>query len=588
MATTHLTNTPRTTPNTTPAIVTQEAVRRLPRWALLLLSVSYVLAGFIGREPWKSADIAAFGVMREMAAGRSDWLSPLFFGRAPDALALLPYWLGAGFIQLSSWCLGDLLPPDVAVRVPFALLLALTFSATWYAVYYLARLPAAQPVPFAFGGEALPVDYARSVADGSLLALIAMLGLAQLSHETTLTLAQLAFSALLFYAVAASTLRLWAPAVGLPVACFGLALSGAPAFGLALALSGALVRAFHGASEAPALRWSWAVAIAACGISAAWLASSLGLWEAKLGNLPTGLPAWGNLAKLWVWFTWPAWPLALVALWRWRHWWRSMHMAWPATVLAVMVVATVLRPGADRTLLLAMPAFACLAAMALPTLHRSVSALVDWFTILFFTGCGLVIWVIYISLHWGWPAKPASNVRRLLPGFEPQFSSFVFFLALLTTAIWIAVIVWRTGRHRSALWKSLVLPASGAVTCWILLTTLWMPILDYARSYAPMISRVQLHIGPARTSGCVYALGLTQAQITALSFHGRYEVALISANAQAAASGAAQRCRWMVLDSERAKRLELNVPAGWLLSHSVRRRSSNDTETLLIYKSTGL
>ncbi|MFZ9180222.1 MAG: hypothetical protein ACO21V_13530, partial [Limnohabitans sp.] len=42
---------------------------------------------------------------------------------------------------------------------------------------------------------------------------------------------------------------------------------------------------------------------------------------------------------------------------------------------------------------------------------------------------------------------------------------------------------WRAGRHRAALWKSLVLPAGGAALCWLLLMTLWLPALDYARSY---------------------------------------------------------------------------------------------------------
>ncbi len=561
------------TPATTPSIVTQEAVRRLPRWALLLLSVAYVLAGFIGREPWKNADIASFGLMRELALGSADGFAPKMQGQAPELMGLLPYWMGAGFIQLNS-ALGSWLPMDVAARIPFALLLGLALASTWYAVYYLARLPAAQPVPFAFGGEANPVDYARSLADGSLLALLAMLGLAQLSHETTPTLAQLAFSALLFYAVAASMIRQWAPGIALVLGSFGLALSGTPAFGFALCLAAALVRAWQHDKH----RWMWAAGMAACGLLAAALAQALGQWHAHLGSLPTARE-WWNLGKLWVWFTWPAWPLALVALWRWRHWWRSLHIAWPAVVLAVMVVATIIRPGADRTLLLATPALACLAAMALPTLHRSVSALVDWFTILFFAGCGIVIWVIYASMHLNFPSKPAANVRRLLPGFEPSFSSMALIAALIATVGWIVVIVWRTGRHRSALWKSLVIPASGAVTCWILLTTLWMPILDYARSYAPMIARVQLHVGKA---SCVHGLALTQAQTTALQFHGRYTVIPVIAG-----QTAAQQCNWMVSYAEKFKRSGSVLPDGWQVEQSIRRRSSTDAETLLIYKRTG-
>jgi hypothetical protein len=565
---------PASSPATTPAIVTQEAVRRLPRWALFLLSISYVLAGFIGREPWKNFDIAAFGQMRELALGQSSWLSPSFLGQAPEMSALLPYWLGAGFISLNT-LLGAPLPMDVAARIPFALLLALTLASTWYAVYYLARLPAAQPVPFAFGGEAKPVSYARSLADGSLLALLAMLGLAQLSHETTPTLAQLAFSALLFYAVAASSLRLYAPAVALVLASFGLALSGAPAFGLALCLAAGLVRGIQG--DARALMWG--IAIAACGVLAALLANSFGQWQAQLGSLPMNLRDWFALGKLWVWFTWPAWPLALVALWRWRRWWRSLHIAWPAAVLLVMVVATIVRPGADRTLLLAVPAFACLAAMALPTLHRSVSALVDWFTILFFAGCGLVIWVIYLSMHLNIPAKPAANVRRLLPGFEPSFSWIALAAAFVATAGWIAVIIWRTGRHRSALWKSLVIPASGAVTCWILLATLWMPMLDYARSYAPMVARVKLYVGK---TNCIDSAMLSQAQVTALQFHGRFLV-----EPSGTEKYVPVRCDWMIVDADRLKQTNLVLPEGWQQVQSVRRRSSTDSETLLIYKRAG-
>ncbi len=560
-------------PATTPAIVTQEAVRRLPRWALLLLSLAYVLAGWIGREPWKSADIAAFGVMRELALGQSAWLAPSLLGQWPDMLGLLPYWLGAGFIGLNN-ATGAWLPMDVAARVPFALLLATALASTWYAVYYLARLPAAQPVPFAFGGEARPVDYARSIADGSLLAMLAMLGLAQLSHETTPTLAQLAFSALLFYAVAASLIRPRAASIALIAASLGLALSGTPAFGLALCLAAACVRLLQPGTHSG----KWALLMATCGLLAAGLALALGQWHAQIGQWPAARDGW-VLGKLWVWFTWPAWPLALVALWRWRHWWRSAHIAWPASVMLVIIVATIVRPGADRTLLLATPALACLAAMALPTLHRSVSALVDWFTIVFFAGCGLVIWVIYLSMHLNLPAKPAANVRRLLPGFEPSFSALALAAALVATLGWMAVIVWRTGRHRSALWKSLVIPASGAVTCWILLTTLWMPMLDYARSYAPMVARVQLQVGLAT---CVHSASLAQAQVTALQFHGRYTVVPWKAG-----EPSPRRCDWLLVDAERLKLPSFALPDGWQQSGSVRRRSSTDSETLLIYKRMG-
>src|SRR6218665_2831355 len=54
-----------------PPIVPQRAVPPRPRWALLLLCSAYVVPGFVGREPWKSADITAFGYMLALARGQT-------------------------------------------------------------------------------------------------------------------------------------------------------------------------------------------------------------------------------------------------------------------------------------------------------------------------------------------------------------------------------------------------------------------------------------------------------------------------------------------------------------------------------------
>ena len=78
----------------TPALVTQRAARRMPRLALLLLCAAYVLPGVFARDPWRNADITAFGYMLSLAEGRSSWLAPALGGLPADA-ALLPHWLGA-------------------------------------------------------------------------------------------------------------------------------------------------------------------------------------------------------------------------------------------------------------------------------------------------------------------------------------------------------------------------------------------------------------------------------------------------------------------------------------------------------------
>ena len=294
----------------TPAIVAQGAVRRLPRTALILLCLAYILPGYFGREPWKNADITAFGYMVELASGGPhDWLAPTIMGIPPEVDALLPYWLGAWAMQLApGW-----IAPDFAARLPFGLMLVLVLVATWYGIYQLARSPGAQPVAFAFGGEAQPADYARAMADGGLLGLIGCLGLAQLSHETTPALAQLCFTALTFYGLSALSGSLLLPLAAIGAGLTGLTLSGAPAvavlFGLGGAIYGALERKETGSTHGGRL-WRIAGPLAAAAAAAA-LASSLDLWQWRIAPPGTSWREWRTLGCLFLWFTWPLWPLVL-------------------------------------------------------------------------------------------------------------------------------------------------------------------------------------------------------------------------------------------------------------------------------------
>jgi hypothetical protein len=557
----------------TPAIVAQDAVRRLPRAALFLFCLAYVVPGFVGREPWKNADIAGFGHMYALARGAVSWSAPSLLGQTPEFEALLPYWLGAWAIRAApAW-----VSPDLAARIPFALLLVLTLAATWYGVYYLARSPRAQPVPFAFGGEASPTDYARAMADGGLLALIACLGLAQFSHETTPSLAQLACTALSFYGMSALGQR---PASAVPCVLgglAGLALSGAPAMAVLFGAGGFLVclidRDTASHDERRISRSVEAAILFLAVLAAAGLALWLGLWHWRISGA-WFTRDWRPLGRLMLWFTWPAWPLALWTVWRWRRQLTSRHVALPLCFVLVSVATTWMTASTDRSLLLALPALAALAAFALPTLRRSVAALIDWFTLLFFSGCALVIWVIWLSMQTGVPAKPAANIARLAPGFEPSFSLIAFLTALAATLAWAWLVRWRTGRNRHVIWKSLVLPAAGAALCWLLLMTLWLPVLDFARSYGPLVRNVSRLID---RPGCVEELGLSRGQRTAFVYHGQMDVRSASSQSE---------CPWLLVAAPYAPAAPMALDMRrWQLVASVRRPSDTD-ESVLLYRRT--
>ena len=547
------------TPN--PALVTQRAAQRLPRLALLLFCAAYILPGMFGRDPWKSADISAFGYMVNLANGRTPWLAPTVGGLPADA-ALLPYWLGATAIKLlSPW-----VEPALAARVPFALLLMLALILTWYGCYHLARSESAQPLPLAFGGEATTADYARAIADGALLALIASLGLLQLGHETTPELAQLASVALYVYGLASRPFAAWRSRTATLVALPALAISGAPTIAVALGLVGSAACAVS--SQGPVRRFvAW---IGAATLLAAVVATAIGAWAWRLDLHELADPGgvWSVL-RLLVWFTWPAWPLVLWTLWRWRRHLTERHIAIPLGCTAVSLLACISMGGSDRALMLALPPMAALAAFALPTLQRSTAAAIDWFSVCFFTICAIAIWVIYASVQTGIPHQPAVNIARLSPGYLPRFSAVALAFALLGTAAWIWLVKWRTGRSRHPLWKSLVLPAAGVALCWLLAMTLLLPPLDHARSYRSLVERVAARVPVGE---CIAAPGLERAPVAALEYFGRFRVDALTPLAQA-------RCRYFVrIESQPAA-----APPGWRLL-ARERRNNRDDEIAAIYR----
>jgi hypothetical protein len=250
------------------------------------------------------------------------------------------------------------------------------------------------------------------------------------------------------------------------------------------------------------------------------------------------------------------------------------HVAVPLTVVLVALLANVAMNGSDRALMLGLPGIAVLAAFALPTLRRAASALIDWFSVFFFTLCALTIWIIYLSLHTGVPAKPAANVMRLAPGFVAHFSWPALIVAVIATLAWAWLVRWRTGRHRVALWKSLVLPAGGVALSWALLMTLWLPLLDYSRSYRPHVTSLLRHVMPGE---CLWAPDLPLSLVAALEYHGRRQVDRRNlAQDQAACP--------VLLRTARAN-VAADPPAGW--REVVRVVQPTDrTQVTMIYRRT--
>jgi 4-amino-4-deoxy-L-arabinose transferase-like glycosyltransferase len=565
----------------TPAIVAQNAVRPLPRIALWLFCLAYLVPGLVGREPWKGEELQVFGQMLALAQGQSNWLHPTVWGQTLPLDAPLAYWMGAWAIGLApSW-----LSAGSAARIPFALLLALTMFSTWKAAYYLGLGARAQPVAFAFGGEAKPKDYARTIADSATLALIACLGLALLSHEATPMLMQFSFFGCAFLGASALPYHPFKSSMALVVALAGLSFSGAPTLSVLLATGVACIIYFDKENENTSLLRMYAYALLACALGIAAIAHYFDLFHWRISSTARDWNNWRGLVDLLVWFMWPAWPLVLWTLWQWRRQWLSQnwsrHLVLPLWFIALALCVAFMTRTEDQTLMLVLPPMATLAAFALPTFRRSFSAFIDWFTLIFFTGCAFIIWVIWIAMQTGWPPQPAANVARLAPGFVPSFSVLAFVFALMATAIWAWLVKWRVGRHRQAIWKSLVLPSGGAALCWLLLMSLWLPLLDFARSYVPWVQQIQqtMKAQGGSSSDCMMTYGLNVGQMTAFHYHGGFEIKPLD-NAESPQNAS---CRWLMVDNDsRPELAQVAHIKEWRRIETIKR-PANKNEDVTLY-----
>jgi len=202
----------------------------------------------------------------------------------------------------------------------------------------------------------------------------------------------------------------------------------------------------------------------------------------------------------------------------------------------------------------------------------------DWFSVFFFSAAALGVWVVYAAMHLGWPAKTAANVAKLVPGYSPYFSPWALLFASAGTVAWLLLVRWRTARNRAALWKSLVLPAGGVALCWLLLMTLWLPLLDQARSYRLLLDRVERHVSRPT---CVLAPGAPVGLLTALEYFGGHTV---HGRLDALERGP-RSCHVLVISLSSDRRVSPDVP-GWTYIARERQRTQN-SDSVAIYRRQG-
>jgi 4-amino-4-deoxy-L-arabinose transferase-like glycosyltransferase len=472
---------------------------------IVLLCLAWIVPGLIAHDPWKSDEAYTFGVVYELLQGGS-WLVPTLAGEPFLEEPPLYYWTAA----LSALAFSPVLPLHDGARLATGLYLGLALL---------------------FTGMAARELHGRGRGAAAVLLLIGTFGLLLRGHELITDIAAFAGFALAYYALA---LVLRKPAAG--GALLGVAL------GLVFLAQGVLETAIVLAVTLvlPLLSRDWRTRgyARALGVALAIGAPLLAAWPLLLhAHSPALFQTWMALdagaivsphqkdwffyVRILPWHAWPAWLIAVWALWQLRHSPKAQagaHAA-PAVVLPVtgfVVTLFMLSLGSgarDLYALPLLPALALLAAAAAINLRRGAANAWLWFSAMGVTLFIVAGWFYWTALELGVPARLHAHLHRLQPGYAPGFKTVAFVLGVAASAAWFMLLA----RLRRSPEKPLVIWAAGVTVLWCLATALFTGVVNTGKSYRTTFEALRAAV-PAGTR-CVASRNLGEAQRALLHYH---------------------------------------------------------------------
>lgn len=547
----------------------------LPPWrglSLALVCALYLFVGLLGHDPWKNDDAFHFGVALSLIEGEGGGLPKtpsLFWLETPP----LFYWVAAACGRV----FGAFLPLHDAVRLASGLFGALFLTLLAFSSRLLYKPAFATPLDDdpAFSPRRLAGNAAPLIAIGCLGLLLPL-------HDTQPLTAYLAASAATYGGLALLPQR---PLAGGTLTGLGL--------GLGFLASGqvALLHLFplllfmplhpHWRSKAswPGLLLAATLSVLFALIWPAWLALKypgqesawFGLVLETFQVLHFQSETWGRLpqfAELLAWFAWPALPLAIWALVLNRQQLARPAIALPllGAILSLLVLLFFGEPRPLQALPLLVPLI-LQAASSAHLLRRGAANAFDWFGMMTFTFCAGMIWLGGIAMTAGVPAKIAHNFAKLEPGFVAVFSPLVYGVALALTLAWL----WMIFASPRSPWRSISHWAAGLTMTWVLLSALWMPWIDYGKTYRGVALQLRQALPESISCVTVHEVGFAQQ----VSIHYFVGLRMIPASDKRS-----QACSWLLV--QRSARNEKPMP-GWKKTWE-GHRPGDRSERLSLYQ----
>ena len=463
---------------------------------LLVLCAIWILLGLIGHAPWKPLESTSISIVKSILDGGS-LIAPMASGETSIEAPPL-YYLSAA---ASAKAFSPLLNIHDGARL---------INAIWLSIILLT---------VGMTGREL---WGRGIGRHATFIMIGTIGLVISAHSLVNDVASLACTATGFYALALSKRHLWRASglLGLSIA-FGFLSDGLMPL-LILTSTSLILPVFFSAWRTRSFITVLSIAfLIATPLITVWLlmmhyyspALLNNWWQSTFNSYHQDNHVY--FLRILIWYAWPALPLALLGLWRYRQ----QLLLKPKFQLIISFFITSLfllgfgAPAKDINALPLLLPLVALAAGSVEHLKRGLASALNWFGVMLFGLIGVLIWLGWLAMMIGYPAKIKVRMQFLSGANDIHFSGIALIIALIVSAIWVSVCIRAKQTNKSTVTNWAV----GMTFGWSLLMTLWLPLLDSAKSYQPVFSSFQAAL--PQKYNCINSLNVVQPQRLLLNYY---------------------------------------------------------------------
>lgn len=514
---------------------------------LIALCAIWLCIGLIGHSPWKPFESQSVSAIKHIME-TGDWLTAMAVSDTSLETPPLYYATAAAFASMTS----PILPLHDAARLT---------SGFWMLITLL--------MVGMTGREIWGKGYGRQTT----FIFIGCLGLVVSAHTMMPAVSSLTGLTTAFYALALSKRRPYRAAVllgaGLGVSFLSTGLLPATIIVATSALLPLLFKQWRNhqffttlavallCASPFLLLWPIVAFMARPELMQTWWSNNIRAFQGQLH---------GYFLNTLLWYAWPALPLAMWGLWKYRY--QLLHQARFQLMLVFFVVAIILIGlGGERKEVFALPLLLPLTAMAggsIETLKRGAAGALNWFGMILFGLLSFFIWLGWTAMLTGNPAKAKERLTYLSSLDQLDFNGLAFTLATAMTLIWLFAISRSQHSNRSAATNW----AIGMTCVWTLLMTLWLPMIESARSYQSVFTSFKEAL-PSQFA-CINSLHLGGPQRDLLHYYANLKTYRLETEQQL-------NCDLFLIQDDRSKTLDTPGAEWSLIWSSIKKNDRRES-----------